>query len=295
MNPTATEQTSTASPTVRLAFYAACVASAVLFGWVFAGWLGPADPLSSVAFVNHAHPWLMALLIAAISLPIAGVTSYGLGAVRPYAGVVAVAVGWATLRVRFAGMQTFVFDWAPLASGEAGRRLPFMVLWLETLGWIAVSLAIVMFCRLIERRRAATNPSPPVSVGGWWELRRTVLCAAVAIIVICIAGGPVIEHAEAGQALFVIALGFFLGGLVGLGIKPPTDPAWCLLAVPIVPLIGYGLAWYRPGLGMPFSALADPLPNPLAKALPIDYLAAGMAGCVLAYWLVISRRESASS
>lgn len=299
----------------RLGLYAACTLSALAFGWLFVGWLRPDDPLAAVAVVNHPHPWLMVVLLAGLSVLLAGVTGVGLAGGRPYAGLVAVAVGWAVLRVRGGGIEAFVFQWAPQATAEAGRSVPFLMLMLETLIWSGMGLLVVATCQWLQARRSPfdhhrpTEPEAtpgharpahkgtvagPAETAGWWELRRTVLCAALAVIVICLASGPVTSRPQAGQPLFAIALGFFVGALLAQAIKPPAHLGWCFLAVPLVALIGYGLACCHPGLGMQFVSLPNPVPNLLARALPIDYLAAGLSGCVLARWTGLSRSEPKS-
>ncbi len=295
MDAAPTETAATKPTPGRLGLYAAGVISALVFGWLLAGWLRPADPLAAVAIVNHHQPALMALMVAGVSVLLAGVTSVWLGAGRPYAGMIVVAVGWAVLRVRGGGIESFVFQWAPEASAQAGRGQPFLTLMLETAAWSAIGLAVLATCWGVQTR-VLRQPSPAAPAGPrWWELRRTVLCAAIAVIIICVAAGPVTSQPRAGQALFAIILGFYLSSLVALAIKPPGNPAWCFVAVPIVALIGYALAWLHPTLGVPFVNLPNPVPNPLARALPIDYLAAGLSGCVLARWTVGVRGEDESA
>jgi hypothetical protein len=294
-----TSRPADAPSTGRFRLYLACFLSAVLFAWVCWGWLAPADPMSAVAFVNHGQPWLMLVLVVGLSSAVAGLAAILMPS-QPYCGALVVAVGWAVLRLRAAGIDSFLFDWAPSGMADASRRVPYIYLMIETAGWAAVGLMTLIVCGQIEslRRRSpdgpSANPSARQGSPAWWNLYRTVLCAAVAIVVICLVMGPITAEPEAGQALFAIGLGFFLGTLLAMGYRLTQVAEWCFLAVPIVALIGYALAWYQPGLGQPFTSLSNPVPNPLAKALPVDYLAAGLAGCILARW-TIGTRESAKT
>ena len=104
-----------------------------------------------------------------------------------------------------------------------------------------------------------------------------------------IARTPVATIAR-GQVIASVAGGLYLGVLAARYFTGINNTRWYVLAVPVVALVGYllgflqaDLSWAKGALA-PYARLATTPSHALARPLPIEYIAVGVAGAIAGLW-----------
>ncbi len=111
-------------------------------------------------------------------------------------------------------------------------------------------------------------------------MNHNLLSIAVQAVVMAIVMLILGQNESKKQALAVVAAGSYLGAIVSHYTFPVRNGYWLAIAPLIVGCIGYLLEWFQPTL------LEIGLPSqPLAIALPIDYVLAGITGGILGHWM----------
>ncbi len=103
-----------------------------------------------------------------------------------------------------------------------------------------------------------------------------------------------LAHTFAQPRLSVFEVGpgmGYLGAMLARYVTGINDARWYILAAPAVGLIGYlvgflsaDMSWTEGGPYQFFVYLATTPPHALARPLPVDYVAVGIAGALLGFW-----------
>lgn len=282
----------------------ACAVAIVLLttvGWFVAE---PADPHSGVVLV--AQPgramavWPTLILLTAL----AG----GIGAVMcprrlVEGGVFAAAVGLTALALKGGSMQD-VLDYSLVAPNEASRKGLMVRMAFDTLLWTGLMAATWIFVALVRRwvwsdeelyspvLGAAVKPDAPAATtpkqAGWPAFVITGLVAAF-IVLIAAARTPVATVAR-GQVIAAVGGGFFVAAMTARYGTGQHRAHWYVLAVPAVALLAWLVGYLNASMGWAvgdlrrYVDLLQTPPHALVRPLPIEYLAAGVAGALAGFW-----------
>ncbi|HOB74016.1 MAG TPA: hypothetical protein PKG54_05765 [Phycisphaerae bacterium] len=302
------ETTATPVPATPLGLFekarvvlAAAVAVILLstVGWVVAE---PADPGMGVTLVAHwgrvAAVWPALIVLTAV----AGVIGTVLAPRRlAEGGMFVAAIGLAGMALKGGSMQE-VLGYM-LAAPETGARRSLMAqMALDSLLWTVVLAATWIAVALVRRwlwadeelynpvpSPASRNLTPAAPAGksqaGWPAMVVTGLIA-VFFIWLTVGRTPVATIAR-GQVIASVAAGFYLGAMAARYFTRNDQAHWYLLAVPAGALLGFLVAFLNSGMGWappPFADLKTTPPHELARPLPIEYLAVGVAGTLAGFW-----------
>ncbi len=277
--------------------------------WPFFEPVDPETPTLLFGTVGVPHAWLFALAVLAVAAVSAAATTHA----RPAGAVLVTLLGAGGLSLR----SEPVWRLLVLRQGDGGVGTLLLWMILETLALAVLALAATLLIALVRGLIARRRPTwvwhsriePPVGEGepgpslhrrlresvlitmGWphepetgvkEELARGVSCLLMGALVSVLLLGVLMQSTARGQILFALLMSFLLGTLAAHQVFPArvTGLAW------VTPMIT-GIACYL--LGMLTTVRTVPLPwttVPVwARALPIDWLAAGGGGAVAGMWL----------
>ncbi|MCP4591802.1 MAG: hypothetical protein GY842_13770 [bacterium] len=295
--------------TDRLVVLTAWCAAIALF--VTVGWraLQPIDPQGAVSMLTTRSPGLMIVQVGALGLVVAALASLLTGRKLADAGVFATCLGLAVANLRADTLGALLIG---ASDGDAivpVRQIALSFL-LESILWAAVVLAamlvsgwVLYWCRGDAGARPAvlsgmactemplvssTLGAAPSSEGTSDERRtgmlHTLATSAIAFLLVGVfstgSPPPAIQH---GQVYFAIAAAFCAAGYLANGRFPVRTVFWTWLAVPIVTVGAY--LWAMLGAGGDVSHLPPSIPqSAYLRALPLEYIALGTLGSVLAFW-----------
>jgi len=269
--------------------------------------LRPADPREAISFtvsgrlgqlvVMALEVWLLAAVLSVVTLP-----------GRVSGALVATLAGVLGLSLRSAPGRTLLWAY----PGAATQTFIYLVLELLLLGVVLLvaGVIIVQVRRLAARLGAAymRGAASPIGGNATKSLRRYELLgfvegttvtgeltgwrhgapggSAASLATSCLVGGAAFvilaRSSDRGQVLFALGVGFFLGELLAHQLFPTP---WLVCAWAGPALVGcflYALAAFAVVDNSPQSWIQVPF---YARALPIDWLAAGCGGSVLGYWV----------
>lgn len=291
----------------KLRVLLACVIAIVLLttvGWVVAA---PADPQAGVVLVAQPERAMAVWPALIVLTAVAGVIGTVMSPRRLVeGGVFVAAIGLAGLALKGGSMQD-VLQYALAAPDAASRRGLMTRMALDTLLWTGLMAAAWIVVALVRRWLWADeelyNPVPAPAAqnnaaapakrqsAGWPAFLITGVMAAF-IILATSARTPVATLAR-GQVIAAVAGGFFLAAMTARYFTGQHRAHFYVLAVPAVALlawlIGYlnaGMSWAQ-GAENPWAAfveLKQTPPHALVRPLPIEYLAAGVAGALAGFW-----------
>ena len=279
----------------------ACVAAIVLLSTV--GWMvaAPADSHQGVTLATHPGR-ATGVWAAVIALTVVAGWLGTVMAPRRLAegGVFVAAVGLAGLALKGGSMQD-VMDYMLAAPDAASRRWLAVQMAMDTVLWTGVLaatwVAVALARRMVWGDEELYNPVPAASrksdtakaqasrPTGWWALIITGLLAAF-IIWATDARTPVATIAR-GQIIASVGGGFFLGAMAARYFTGQHRAHWYVLAVPAVALLAWLVSYLNSGMAWapdPFRLLKQTPPHALARPLPIEYLAVGVAGALAGFW-----------
>jgi hypothetical protein len=302
--PAPTGETFLAVAWRRTRYVVAIAVSAALFSWL--GWSAAAPPpqwggLSLLAWPGHGL--LAALILTLILLVATGISSLIVHPDSPHMGLFCSLLGMTALSIRGGPVHML------LVFAQDTHSLPHVadLLALECVMWGCVILLADAFARFLHDRFLANRhwiyrayprpdkPMPEFDVGtvagfakavshflhtdrikSWVRIPLAmILSGALALLFLYV----FMQSQLKGQVLMACFVSFFLATLCAYAAFP-TVPFWSLiLSVPLTAavafLIGRNAVPPFPGHA-PFFAL---------RALPIDYLTAGVPGAILGlYW-----------
>jgi len=292
----------------------ACVVAIVLLrsvGWMVAQ---PADPDLAISFTNgdgtplRAWPALAVLTVVAAALG-GAITGRRL----PEAGVFAAGVGLAALAIRGGSMEAMLCyeTTADVATRRAlmGAMALDCLLWTVLMGitWVANTLVWRWLWPEPAVAEADDDGAGQAGTGGnqakknvdavksanfwagWPALAITGVIGAL-VIWMTIARTPVATIAR-GQVIASVTAALYLGAMGARYFTGINDARWYVLAAPAVALIGYllgyvsaDMSWAVSGGYKFYAELATTPAHAMARPLPIEYLAIGVAAALMGFW-----------
>lgn len=293
----------------KMRILAAAVVAVVLMTTI--GWMvvSPADPDMAVSLTTGGRAlWTAWPAMLALTVVVSLLGTVIAGPRLPESGLFAASIGLVGLALRGGSMQTVLAYCA--GTEEAGRkalmvRMEFdVVLWAALLiaSWLAVSLA----WRWLWGEQPAEpveTPAPAPSKGSKkaqavqssggsraaWPGWAVTTVLGLFIIWITVARTPVAMVAR-GQVIASVAGGLFLAAMAARYFTGVDDVRGYLLAPLVIGAVGYllgylqaDMGWTREGSGA-YALLSTTPPHALVRPLPLEYLAAGVAGSIAGYW-----------
>jgi hypothetical protein len=284
-------------------------AAAVLVMWAL-GWrmVEPVDPDMGVLLaIGGRSVWAVWPGLAVLAVVVAIVGTVISGKKISTGGPLAAAVGLAVMSLRGGSMQVVL---AYHADGTAATRRALMgVLIIDCVLWTGVMAAAWVASMLARNwlwpEAAVVEPAPAPKPGkgakaaaaaaasksraGW---AATVIVVVVAVLFIWMTDARTqVATILRDQVIASVLAGLYLGALAARYFTGTTEPAWYVLGVPVVGLIAYilgyisaDMSWAQGTAFQPYASLATTPPHDLARALPVEYIAVGVAGAIMGLW-----------
>jgi hypothetical protein len=284
-----------------------CAIAAALFvtvGWTIARPVDPQMPLT-FALSGGGGP-TVAMTIALLAAVAAAVATVVASRTMHHAGVVAVAIGLAVMTTRGGTMLELLMYYG---VGQTERRRLAMALLIDLALWAGAMACAWLSEQLVQRWIGSASPSPDdvvnttshpdrgakgkdASAPSGLLLRHGFLGAGIAAVVAWIVISLTITRTPAsvvqrGQVYFALALGCGLGAVAGTQLWPRGRAVWYALSVLVLAMIAYAWMYARPLLDVGegyYAQLATTPPNPLVRALPVEFMSVGVAGALVGYW-----------
>jgi len=313
------EASSTLNPSRPLSFLEKCrvvaaAGAAVLLlnpvGWAV---VAPSDPDMGITFVLLRAHGLGAWPALTVLAVVAGAIGTAVAGRRlPEAGVFAAAVGLAGLALRGGSMRMLLAY--QVTPDPASRRAFMWAMALDTLMWTALMLVVWVAAMLVWRwlwsspeEAGAAAASPPAARGGgkdaptaaavwsrtpWsgWPALAVTGLVGLFVIWTTIARTPVATIAR-GQVIASIAGGLYLGAMAGRYFTGIDRAVWYAAAAPAIALVGWllgylaaDMSWAQAGGYKFYALLAITPPHNLVRALPVEYVAVGVAAALCGFW-----------
>lgn len=273
------------------------------------GWMAmqrPDDPLGAVSLAGHGR-WAAALLAGlALAVVIAPIAEIVAGGRLEHFGLFAAGFGLAAVSVRGGTMKDLLL--ARALSGASERGDLYTTLVAEVLAWSVViglaaasSRAVLRWLRSeggggAGRGEAASRPrvdgvhrrKPGETPEATWfrdGVPALVISVAVALVLIGItAASSAVGPIQTGQVFFSVGLAFFGAAWVTTQTFPRASFGWVAAAIPAAAVVGYVWAALH---SMPagYSGVASVPSHAFARALPIEFVAVGIQGAVIGWWM----------
>ncbi len=274
----------------KLSVWAGWFAAGAIFhtlGWMA---MAPHDPLGAVSLLARSNPTAMLLQAGGLAVVAAVVAVVLSGRKIANAGPFAAALGLVVVSLRAETAEYLLLlsaQSAPTALRTLAVSLAF-----ESLAWFLVILATFGASGLVMRWCFGSSPDPnvegaPSSVrSGLLHMSATAAIALLAYTVLSTgAEKRAIQH---GQVCFVTAASFWIGCYFAHRFVHVRGIFWTLLSVPLAAFVAYMVAGFRgvdPGLpsGIPSASIL--------RALPIQFVALGSAGLIMAYGSMLRHRD----
>jgi len=284
----------------KLVLILLCVVSAGLFYSV--GWMvvRPVDPFGAVSLLSTASPVIAVAELCGLAAVVAGLATVLLRGRLPYAGTFVVAIGLAVMAARGSSAD-YMVRFPPAGTS---RSALFTLLAAEVVAWAVVIVVAVAAARTVDTWLGSANSPPDTQTPDANRAKKQIrgggplcllLCTVCGALLVRTTGGSLVTAVHKGQVYFSLAAGFYLATLLGVIVSRTRPAIWPLLAVLIVSLLGYlaGGQWPTPAVADDYRQLAHIMPNFVCRAMPVEYLSAGVAGAIAGTWTG-SRMASAS-
>ncbi len=279
-------------PAHRLLFHAAWGITTAVF--VTVGWtaLKPWEPQAAVALMTQGQPITMMVQVGLLSLVMSAVAGALAGGVHRDIGAFAVGVGLTVASWRGGNMGQLLIEYggsASLCPGLIAEAMFWSVLMIACCG---VSRLVVAWLGTGAECEDALPESREERKNVLLHMGAVVLASLVLIRLFSIGGDArVVRH---GQACFAVGAGFYLAAVIAQTKFPVRSARWTAGSVPIVALTALLIAWVSGGVG----GAGQPVPIPSSgylRALPVNYVALGMAAVLFGHWRTILKPPSADS
>jgi len=225
--------------------------------------------------------WFAGLFyLVAAGLPAIFLGMVASGAAHPLAGVFSISFALAILATAGGAIDGLL--WQADGSGV------YLLLALEAVIWAALLAGVLVavarsrlwirrrFPRLTTDRHFGT--ATKLRLPGVDAMLSGLVCATVSGLIVWIG----LKATDAGQVFGTLTLGFALGALLAHQFFAHANPTAMLLSPCLVAVVAYLYAWnHYPAYDAMMLALNTGDLPALARALPIHYASAGVAGCVL--------------
>lgn len=242
-------------------------------GWIVAGWLNlPAWRGFNASLMGQPSVLISilgAIIIAGIG---ASVSAVILGRIHYEAPILGAACALGAISLRGGGIQYTLF---------AGGSAAFWQMAIESALLGAVVLALSPLSRLLLDRKLlheqfGTAPSEE-------SLDQHLLGTATHVAMMLVLLRFLLVTTDKAQVVVCVFIAALLGSIVAHRFVPARPAAWFVVS----PIIASIAAQILAGLGSDRVALGEPggYFAPLARALPLDYASAGVAGALIGYWM----------
>lgn len=194
------------------------------------------------------------------------------GSVRTDAGLFCTALGMMALSIRGGPMRYTLFD----STGSVFFSLAAEVILLFAIFGVGWLLVIAM--RGMGVAKADDRDFEPHDEEFGQKLIATAVQAVATLALMSI----LCRTDQKAQALAAVGIASMLGSIVALLVAPTRPSIWYWPGPLLVALLGYLWSSMNPvslSVGQPSGYFAS-----LARALPLDYASAGIAGAMLGYW-----------
>lgn len=254
-----------------------CIATGVSFimAWAVSSVL-QLPPERGYAMTLFSHPAALPVILGTM-LAATLIATLIAGTIRFDAGLAGAAAAVAAFSMRGGPARTL------LMSSASGSRA-YTMMAIETLVLYAMlGLCWALLWQLHRRgwlRRDATRDGMPEPVD---PPSNRLLSFAITVVVTAILVYLLARTDDKKQVMGAVFCAAFLGTAAAHYQQPVSPSVFYWLAPGAVAIIGYLWASSAPGPWM-----IGEIPQPLARALPMDYVSAGTLGAVVGYWM--SRR-----
>lgn len=244
----------------------------------------PLTATFDASVLRQPGPVLALLVVAVLYVGCAALVSIALGRWRPEAGLFCAAVGVGVFAVRGGSItQT-------LQNGSGGSV--FVTLAVELVLFYAV---VAMTALLCSKLIGTVERSPDAETGNSdgtepLPLRHNLLAVvvqAVAMVVVMMVLG---QSESKKQAIAVVAIAAYVGAIVAHYTFPVRRGEWLAFGPLLVGVLGYlfeSTQSANHAIGL--------VSSPLATALPIHFVSAGIAGGTLGHWMSRKWQEEAAA
>ena len=194
------------------------------------------------------------------------------GSVRTEAGLFCTALGMMALSIRGGPMRYSLLD---------SRASVFFALTIETIFLFAIFAGgwfiVLAMHGMGLTKRDDRDFKPHVE-----EVSQKLIATAVQAVTTLALISILCRTDQKAQALASVGVASMIGSIVTILVAPTRPSVWFWPGPLCVAVLGYLWASMSPGLlsiGQPAGYFAS-----LARALPVDYASAGIAGAMLGYW-----------
>jgi len=300
----------------RLRFHLAWLVSAGLLVAVGEMVFRSDDPLGSISVLTSGNPTLMMIKVVALTAVAAAMATAIAGRVYPDIGAFALGIGLTLVSLRGDNMTSMLME-------RGGSRWFCVWLVVDGLFWFLAMLVAMVVSAVVVRwlasgrsDSAGVNPcragvggarvlmaAPLIpGIGGmlfrrfgaderreWRQglkhLATATVLGLVLIGVVCSGTGErAISH---GQAVFAVAVAFYVGVGRAEVFFPTASTWWSCLSVPVVCLVAYTIAMCVSFPSILVDGLVSFPSSNYLRILPLTYISAGTSAALLARWRAI--------
>jgi hypothetical protein len=267
----------------KLALWASWAAALGIFltlGWMA---MSPDDPYGAVSLLLRAGATEMWLQVAGLAVVVSAIGTILVGRVLPFAGPFAAAVGLTAVTLRGRTAESMLIAARSSELGTSGLAAQLLY---EACAWmIVIALAFLMAAGVTRWCFPAAHPAPSTLSDRHSPLPGAAfapLAGAIGLIAFGILGAGMnnreIRHS---QVIFVVAAAVWLGCYFAFRIVPSRGLHWYLSAVGLMCVAGYAIAAVQgDSQDLPMTVP----PSNFLRVLPVQFVAAGTAACIAAYW-----------
>jgi hypothetical protein len=230
------------------------------------------------SLVHHPSPAVAFLVTAACLFASVVIGTIVAGHIRFDAGLCAACVGLLTFSLRAGPLRYVLFDAAsPAVYLSFFVELVLVYALVGAASFLQTFFHSLGFLRDDVFRDGLADTEDPLSDKLQAAFVQTLVMAFVVYFVA--------QNDQKNQVLFAVGLGSFLGTTLAHHLYPVRPSFWFWIGPLVVGSVGYLWAYASPAPDL----IIGSAPNPLARALPVDYASVGPAAAIIAYWY--SRRR----
>ena len=229
----------------------------------------PAAQGSDISLLNGDRSILSILVIGVTFIGGATLVSMAVGRWREEAGLFAAAVGLAVFAVRGGSISTTL-------RYSSGSGIYVLLAFELVLMYAMVAGAILLSHRWLKAKPVTIGGATDDEPGQSQHLLAVGVQAVAMAIVMLIVG----QSESKKQAMASVALAAYLGSIAAHYTFPIRRGHWLAFGPLLVGIVGYVLERSKPAL-LSIGLVAQPL----AIALPIELVSAGIVGGILGHWM----------
>ncbi|MBC8105077.1 MAG: hypothetical protein H7Z14_00680 [Anaerolineae bacterium] len=251
------------------------VATAISFAlfWFVGSWFNiPINRGFNASMLAQPSAVMTMLVIAIAILVSVVICTLVAGSVRSDAGLFCTALGLMALSIRGGPIRNSLFDAKPSI---------FFTLAIELLLLFAI-FGVVWLIVARMRAMGLSKQDDPHFKPNDEDFSQKIIATAIQSVATLALMSILCRTDQKAQALASVGVASMVGSIVAIMVAPTRPSVWFWPGPLLVGLLGYLWASMNPqnlSIGQPAGYFAA-----LAKALPLDYASAGIAGSMLGYW-----------